>query len=201
MSSHYETKKPLSAELIDKLIKSRYVNVGLFYLRQIFFAKFDIKVHTDQESTDYTNLWTSMRESISLVKSGKPCPGQGTFGHITGGYDAGYYGYTYSLVFAADMYATIFKADPLDPARGQRYREKILRPGGSREELDSLKDFLVEEPDSDAFIKEIFGGRSPICQNLSTIGFFKNFNNPFLYYAAATIHTSTLHSYTCREQR
>ena len=27
---------------------SRYVNVGLFYLRQIFFAKFDIKVHTDQ---------------------------------------------------------------------------------------------------------------------------------------------------------
>lgn len=35
--------------------------------------------------------------------------------------------------------ATIFKADPLDPARGKRYREKILVPGGSREELDSLK--------------------------------------------------------------
>jgi hypothetical protein len=27
---------------------SRYVNVGLFFLRQVFFAKFDIKVHTDQ---------------------------------------------------------------------------------------------------------------------------------------------------------
>ena len=38
------------------------------------------------------------------MKSGKPCPGQGTFGHITGGYDAGYYGYMYSLVYAADMY-------------------------------------------------------------------------------------------------
>ena len=37
------------------------------------------------------------------------------------------------------MYATVFKADPLDPARGQRYRERILLPGGSREELDSLK--------------------------------------------------------------
>ncbi|KAL0067865.1 metalloendopeptidase [Marasmius tenuissimus] len=161
MSSHYETKKPLSAELIDKLIKSRYVNIGLFYLRQIFFAKFDIKVHTDQDSADYTELWSSMREKISLVKSDKPCPGQGTFGHITGGYDAGYYGYTYSLVFAADMYTAVFKADPLDPERGQRYREKILRPGGSREELDSLKDFLGREPDSDAFIKEIFGGKVP----------------------------------------
>jgi len=45
-----------------------------------------------------------MREQISLVKYKMATPGQGTFSHITGGYDAGYYGYTYSLVFAADMY-------------------------------------------------------------------------------------------------
>ncbi|KAJ3875744.1 hypothetical protein F5051DRAFT_333312 [Lentinula edodes] len=163
MSSHFETKKPLSPELITKLVKSRYVNVGLFYLRQVFFAKFDIKVHTSSgslEDQDYTALWNSLRESISLVKSGKLTPGQGTFGHITGGYDAGYYGYTYSLVFAADMYATIFKADPLDPARGKRYREKILVPGGSREELDSLKDFLGREPNSKAFLNELFGSQS-----------------------------------------
>ncbi|KAH6893805.1 Metalloprotease [Coprinopsis sp. MPI-PUGE-AT-0042] len=139
MPSHYESKQPLSPELIDKIIKSRYVNVGLLYLRQIFFAKFDLKVHTDQEKEDYTELWSSLRKKISLVKSGKPCPGRGTFGHITGGYDAGYYGYTYSLVFAADMYATVFKADPLDPARGKQYRDKILQWGGSREEIDSLK--------------------------------------------------------------
>ncbi|KAF9497716.1 metallopeptidase MepB [Pleurotus eryngii] len=157
MSSHYESKKPLSPELIEKIIKSRYVNVGLFYLRQLFFAKFDIKVHTDKESADYSALWNSLREKISLVKADKPAPGQGTFGHITGGYDAGYYGYTYSLVFAADMYATVFKADPLDPSRGKRYADEILRPGGSREELDSLKAFLGRPPNSDAFLKELFG--------------------------------------------
>ncbi|KAL0960667.1 hypothetical protein HGRIS_005696 [Hohenbuehelia grisea] len=157
MSSHYETKKPLSSDLIEKIIKSRYVNVGLFYLRQLFFAKFDIKVHTDQESDDYTSLWNSLREKISLVKADKPAPGQASFGHITGGYDAGYYGYTYSLVFAADMYATVFKADPLDPSRGAKYAQAILRPGGSREELDSLKDFLGRPPNNEAFIKELFG--------------------------------------------
>ena len=67
MSSHYKTQEPLSADLIDKIIKrlvmillalertkricllnSRYVNVGLFYLRQVFLAKFDLKVHTDK---------------------------------------------------------------------------------------------------------------------------------------------------------
>ena len=44
--------------------------------------------------------------------------GQGSFGHLMGGYDAGYYGYMYSLVFAADMYATVFKKNPLDPKLG-----------------------------------------------------------------------------------
>jgi Zn-dependent oligopeptidase len=34
---------------------------------------------------------------------------------------------------------TVFKKDPLDPELGKRYRDKILRVGGSREELDSLK--------------------------------------------------------------
>ncbi|KIM89266.1 hypothetical protein PILCRDRAFT_61316 [Piloderma croceum F 1598] len=158
MSSHYETKKPLSAELIEKIVKSRYVNVGMFYLRQLFFAKFDIKVHTDQDGEDYTALWNTLRESISLVKSPKKLgPGQASFAHITGGYDAGYYGYTYSLVFAADMYATVFKKDPLNPALGQRYRERILRVGGSREETESLEDFLGRPPNSEAFLKELFG--------------------------------------------
>ena len=51
--------------------------------------------------------------------------------------------YTYSEVFAADMYATVFKPDPLDPARGKKYREKILLPGGSQDEIDSLKVCLL----------------------------------------------------------
>ena len=89
------------------------MNVGLFYLRQLFFANFDIKVHTDKskfvavaprgvqyaelielgpDATDYTKLWNDLRESISFVKGDKPTPGQGTFNHIAGGYDAGYYG-------------------------------------------------------------------------------------------------------------
>ena len=56
---------------------------------------------------------------------------------------SGYYGYTYSLVFAADMYATVFKADPLDPARGQRYRQNVLLPGGSQDDIESLKVRMV----------------------------------------------------------
>jgi len=157
MSKHYKTNEPLSDELIDKLVRSRYVNVGLLYLRQLFFAWFDYRVHTDKDKEDVTALWNDLRERVSLVKGGKRSAGQGSFGHLVGGYDAGYYGYTYSLVFAADMYSTVFKSDPLDPGRGNRYRTSILEPGGSREELDSLKEFLGRPPNPDAFMEEIFG--------------------------------------------
>ena len=51
----------------------------------------------------------------------------------------GYHGYEYSHVFAADMYATVFKKDPLDPALGEKYKQCILVPGGGREESDPLK--------------------------------------------------------------
>ena len=42
------------------------------------------------DATNYTQLWNDMRQEISLVIGPKSAlPGQGSFGHITGGYDAG----------------------------------------------------------------------------------------------------------------
>ncbi|OSD07237.1 Metalloprotease [Trametes coccinea BRFM310] len=157
MSSHYETKKPLDTELVDKVIRSRYVNVGMFNLRQITYAMFDLQVHMAKEHIDCTKLWCDLRESISLLKSTKYLPGHAGFQHIIGDYNVGYYGYFYSDVFAADMYATVFKDDPLDPARGRQYREKILLPGSSKDEMDMLQDFLGREPNSEAFVKQLFG--------------------------------------------
>ncbi|KAI6110097.1 peptidase family M3-domain-containing protein [Pisolithus sp. B1] len=77
--------------------------------------------------------------------------------NIVGGYEAGYYRYTYSLVFAAEMYRTVFKRGPLDPILGQLYHSKILLSGGSRDEMVSLEDFLCRPPNSDAFLGDIFG--------------------------------------------
>ena len=69
--------------------------------------------------------------------------------------------YTYSLVFAADMYSAVFKSDPLDPGRGARYRRSILEPGGSREELDSLKVGKKEEnPQIDKTLMILFRNSS-----------------------------------------
>ncbi|VDO57180.1 unnamed protein product [Schistosoma margrebowiei] len=41
----------------------------------------------------------------------------------------------------------------LSESVGRDYREKILRPGGSKDAADMLKDFLGREPNDDAFFK------------------------------------------------
>ncbi|KAH9981394.1 peptidase M3A/M3B [Lactifluus volemus] len=153
ISRHYKTGEALSPELIEKIVQSRKVNIGLFFLRQLAFAWFDVKVHTHKDKQDTTTLWNDLQKRVSLVKSGKIIAGQGSFRHPTCGYDASYYTFIYGQIFAVNMYSTI-KDDLLDPKRGDRDRKSILQPGGSREELDSLEEILG--PDWEAFMEEGF---------------------------------------------
>ncbi len=72
LSKHYETGQPLDADFIDKILKrlalaavvaarrhplteiirSRYTNVGMFYLRQVSLATFDLRVHLSERKSD-----------------------------------------------------------------------------------------------------------------------------------------------------
>ncbi|EJD34813.1 zincin [Auricularia subglabra TFB-10046 SS5] len=163
MSSHYETKEPLSDELIDKIVKSRFMNIGLTTLRQLAHAKFDIVVHTQQGTHSLPNLESTHPHLKTALVMGPdpPAPGHTAFPHLMGGYEAGYYGYTYALVFATDMFSTVFAEDPLSPVAGKKYREEILRPGGSRDEMDSLTAFLGRPPNAEAFLRQLLGSDKP----------------------------------------
>ncbi|GAA5998615.1 metalloendopeptidase [Rhodotorula paludigena] len=165
ISSHSTTGAPLPDDLITKLIQSRNINQGLFNLRQIFFAKYDMLLHAPAEGApelsddEMSRLWCELREKTSLVTIGDEIVGgQSGFAHIAGGYSAGYYGYLWSQVFSADMFESVFAKDPMDRAAGQRYRREILQPGGSRDEMDSLVAFLGRKPTNDAFLKHLLGG-------------------------------------------
>ncbi|KAH9481084.1 Thimet oligopeptidase [Psilocybe cubensis] len=161
ISSHYQTGEPIPDELAESLAKSRLQDRGLFYLQQIFNSKYDLKVHYDCDQLGspeaYTALWNKIYGETLPLDYDQECPGHCAFSHLASGYDVGYYGYQYSQVFAADMYATIFKSDPLDPSRAKLYREKILIPGSTRDELDILEEFLGRPPNNDAFKRQLFG--------------------------------------------
>ena len=70
------------------------------------------------------------------------------FRHIfENGYAAGYYSYIWSEVLDADTAAWFRANGGLTRANGQRYREKLLAPGGSVEAMDTYRDFRGQDPD------------------------------------------------------
>lgn len=156
MTYHYETKEPIPADLVEKLIANRYRLNGLFILHQLSCSKFDVAVHTDKEPRDTTQLWHEICQKTRLIDQGEtPLPGHAAFGHLVH-YDVGYYSYAYSEVFSADMFHTVFANDPFDVEAGKRYRKEILLPGASRDEMESLVAFLGRPPNSEAFLKQRF---------------------------------------------
>ena len=56
------------------------------------------------------------------------------------------------------MFSTIFADNPLSSEQGMHYRREILKPGGSRDEIESLEGFLGRAPNNEAFMKKLMAG-------------------------------------------
>ncbi len=154
ISKHKDTGDPLPDELITKMIKARHSLTGLGNLRQIFFGLFDMKIHTEKiEDTGKT--WRELKRQVTLIPELEGANGAAAFGHLMGGYDAGYYGYMWSKVFAQDMYTRFEDTSPDNPAVGHDYRKFILEPGNEFDEEELLEKFLGREPNNKAFLRNL----------------------------------------------
>jgi Zn-dependent oligopeptidase len=78
-----------------------------------------------------------------------------SFGHLMGGYDAGYYGYLWSNVYGDDMFSVFEAEGILSPDVGRRYRAEVLARGSSRDAWDHLRAFLGREPNAEAFLEKL----------------------------------------------
>jgi len=161
MSGHFEdNNKKIPVDVVDALSKSKNANCGLLTKRQLYFGILDQTMHTveDDKGIDTQQLCYELQPKILGIEAQKDTNFVASFGHLAGGYDAQYYGYMWSEVYSADMFHSVFCANGddslLDVQNGLNYRNKILAVGGSRDAMDSLKEFLGREPNNIAFLKE-----------------------------------------------
>nr|OQO23423.1 hypothetical protein B0A51_10774 [Rachicladosporium sp. CCFEE 5018] len=67
----------------------------------------------------------------------------------------GLYVYLASQVYSSDMFATVFKQDPMSKDAGLRYRRTVLEKGSSMDESELLESLLGRAPSTDALFESI----------------------------------------------
>jgi thimet oligopeptidase len=149
---HYRTGEPMPAELIAQLVRSRFVNAGLKAMIQVFYGQIDQAIHAGEAEPDFDAV---VRRTYAATGLAYP---EGTFfltgfGHVLGGYDAGYYGYLWAEVIGDDMFGRFASEGVLSPEVGAAYRREILEPNARRPAAELVRNFLGRDPTPDAWLR------------------------------------------------
>ena len=166
LTRHADTGATLPRALYDKMVAAKNFQSGLGTLRQIEFALFDMRLHSDFEPARGTTqagsavleLLAEVRREVAVMVPPAWNRFPNSFSHIfAGGYAAGYYSYKWAEVLSADAYSAFEEVRGskgiLDAGTGRRFRDEILAVGGSRPAADSFRAFRGREPRVDALLR------------------------------------------------
>jgi oligopeptidase A len=151
ISAHVDTGEPLPAEMLERLIGSRVFHAGLASVRQLEFALFDFRLHSEYEPARggrVMELLRAVRREVAVVRF----PDFNRFAHafmhiFSGGYAAGYYSYKWAEVLAADAFAAFEDTGVFDATVALRFLDSILSRGGSRDVMEAFIEFRGRRPD------------------------------------------------------
>jgi len=103
---------------------------------------------------DTTKIGIDTMHQVELYEGVPGTMYEASFGHLMS-YDAGYYSYLWSLVYAQDMFGKFKKMGLLNPAAGSYYRSHILAKGGTQDAEKMLQEYLGRAPRFDPFLEHL----------------------------------------------
>lgn len=156
ISGHYKNKKEkLPDQIIANMKKAKNFLVSRHYTRQMLISIFDMQVNLKEPKQKLNLIYRKLTKKMMGIDGSANTLFPAGFGHIAGGYDAGFYSYAWAQVYAQDMFTRFQKEGVLNPKTGRDYRKWILEKGSSMEEMDLIKGFLGRAPNNKAFLKDI----------------------------------------------
>lgn len=154
---HHETGKAMPQDLFERMVGTRHFQSALQLLRQVEFALFDMRLHSDPAPAsidEIQQLLDQVRDEVAVIRPPSFNRFQHGFSHIfAGGYAAGYYSYKWAEVLSADAFARFEEEGLFSPEVGHAYLQEILEVGASRPALESFKAFRGREPNIDALLR------------------------------------------------
>jgi thimet oligopeptidase len=159
-AKHWETGETIPVAVVEKMRKADAFGRAMSYATQTLYSAVSLNIYNRPATEVNTDAIVAAAEpKYTPVPSMPGTHMQCSFGHLDG-YSAVYYTYEWSLVIAKDMFSAFNKDNLLDPVIARRYRDEVLRPGGSRPARESVKAFLGRDYDFKAFDEWLAEGRS-----------------------------------------
>lgn len=149
---HQDITTPIKDEICKSLKRRRYAFSALKLKQEILYCIFDQVIHS-ADNVDIVELFKHLHPKVML---GLPML-EGTnpascFLRSAIGFESACYSRIWSEVFAADIFACKFRDGLLNQRVGMQFRNNVLAPGGSKEPIEILSDFLGREPSIQAFV-------------------------------------------------
>ncbi len=156
MSAHEDDSATLPEALFEKMLAAKNFQRGLFLVRQMEFALFDMKIYSETDAgclKNWARVLDEVRREVAVVQPPEYNRFANSFSHIfAGGYSAGYYSYAWAEVLSADAYAA-FEESGETKLTGAKFWNEILAVGGSRSAMESFKAFRGRAPQIDALLR------------------------------------------------
>ncbi|MDC9719175.1 MAG: M3 family metallopeptidase [Gammaproteobacteria bacterium] len=156
-ATHYQTGAALPEELLQKMLAAKNFQAGMFVMRQLEFALFDLRLHMNYNPDAPQSVQAvldEVREQVAVVKAPQWNRFQHGFAHIfAGGYASGYYSYLWAEVLAADVFSRFESEGIFNPATGADLWRKITGQGGSFDAMTLFTAFMGRKPSVEALMR------------------------------------------------
>jgi len=157
MSGHVDTGEPIPAALIGHMLSARTHCRAIDIIRQMEFALADIELHMTAEPLDEAAIHRTFASAIERVAV-LPVPVwdrfENGFLHIfAGGYSAGYYGYAWAEVLAADAFSRFEEEGIWSQRAASDFRDHVLANGSAADFMDLFVAYRGRRPTPDALFR------------------------------------------------